>query len=156
MTGSKIFVPLPIDQVGLRTACCSIKWVPTTKWVWTPQLVVSTKWLHAPSDVLMLNVLLEWVATHFVENGSIVMHVARDGLYKIGAGNFHNQLIPNQPQKKCSIKWHPVWRGKSIYKMGWPTPPTLKTRWININLILQKDPTHFVEETGGGTNMCII
>ena len=38
------------------------------------------------------------------ENGSIVMYVARDGFYKMGAGNFHDQLIPNQPQEKSSIK----------------------------------------------------
>ena len=60
-----IFIPLPIEQVGLCTPFCSIKWVPTTKWVCTPQLLVSTKWLHTPSDVLMLNVLLEWVCNPF-------------------------------------------------------------------------------------------
>ena len=59
------FIPLPIEQVGLCTPFCSIKWVPTTKWVCTPQLLVSTKWLHTPSDVLMLNVLLEWVCNPF-------------------------------------------------------------------------------------------
>ena len=55
------WIPLPIDQVGLCTPFCTIKSVPTTKWVCTPQLLVSTKWLHTPSDVLILNVLLEWV-----------------------------------------------------------------------------------------------
>ena len=54
-----IYIPLPIDRVGLCTPFCSIKWVPTTKWVRTPQLLVSTKWVHTPSGVLMLNVLLE-------------------------------------------------------------------------------------------------
>ena len=65
--------PLPIDQVGLCTPFCSIKWVPTvptTKWACTPQLLVSTKWLHTPSDVLMLNEcsMCYWkgLATHFV------------------------------------------------------------------------------------------
>ena len=62
-------------------------------------------------DMLKLNVLLEWVWNPFcrnisLQNGSIVMYVARDGLYKMGAGNFHDQLNPNQPQKKSSIKWH--------------------------------------------------
>ena len=68
--------------------------------------VGSTKWLHTPSNVLMLNVLLEWVCNPFCKNGSIgiVMYVARDGFYKMGAGNFHDQLIPTQPQKKTSIK----------------------------------------------------
>ena len=28
------------------------------------------------------------------------MYVARDGFYKMGAGNFHDQLILDQPQKK--------------------------------------------------------
>ena len=84
-------------------------------------------------------------ATHFVENGSIVMYVAWDGFYKIGDGNFHDQLIPNQPQKKSSIKWHWVLRGGSIYKMGstkWcgPTPATLKTRWISILFCARPHP----------------
>ena len=84
-------------------------------------------------------------ATHFVENGSIVMYVARDGFYKMGAGNFHDQLIPNQPQKKSSMKWHWVLRG-SIYKMGstnWggPTPPTLKTKWISILFCARPRPS---------------
>ena len=84
-------------------------------------------------------------ATHFVENGSIVMYVARDGLYKIGDGNIHDQLIPNQPQKKGSIKWHCVSRGGSIYKMwstkwGGPTPPTLETRWISILFCARPHP----------------
>ena len=84
-------------------------------------------------------------ATHFVENGSIVMYVARDGFYKMGAGNFHDQLILDQPQKKSSIKWHWVLRGGSIYKMGstkWggPTPPTLKTRWIAILFCARPHP----------------
>jgi len=125
--------------MGLCTPFCSIKWVPTTKWVCTPQLLVSTKWLHTPSDVLMLNVLLEWVCNPFCKNGSIgiVMYVARDGFYKMGGGNFYDQLIPNQPQKKSSIKWQRLLSGGSIYKMestkwGGPTPPTLKTRWISI------------------------
>ena len=73
------------------------------------------------------------------------MYVARDGFYKIGDGNFHDQLIPNQPQKKSSIKWHWVLRGGSIYKMGstkWcgPTPPTLKTRWIPILFCARPHP----------------
>ena len=73
--------PFQSDQMGLCTPFCSIKWVPTTKWVCTPQLLVSTKWLHTPPDVLMLNVLLEWVCNPFCKNGSIgiVMYVARDG-----------------------------------------------------------------------------
>ena len=58
-------IPLPIDQVGLRAPLCSIKWVPTTKWACAPQLLISTKWLHAPSDVLMLSVLLQWVCNPF-------------------------------------------------------------------------------------------
>ena len=79
------------------------------------------------------------------ENGSIVMYVARDGFYKMGAGNLHDQLIPNQPQEKSSIKWHWVLRGGSIYKMGstnWggPTPPTLKTRWIAILFCARPHP----------------
>ena len=79
------------------------------------------------------------------ESGSIVMYVARDGFYKMGAGNFHDQLIPNQPQEKSSIKWHWVLRGGSIYKMGstkWggPTPPTLKTRWISILFCARPHP----------------
>ena len=144
------YIPLPIDQVGLCTPFCSIKWVSTTKWVCTPQLLVSTKWLHTPSDVLMLNLLLEWVCNPFcrnisLQNGSIVMYVARDCLYKMGAGNFHDQLIPNQPQKESSIKWHWVLRGGWIYKMGstkWggPTPPTLKTRWISILFCARPHP----------------
>ena len=73
------------------------------------------------------------------------MYVARDGFYKIGDGNFHDQLIPNQPQKKSSIIWHWVLRGGSIYKMGstkWcgPTPPTLKTRWISILFCARPHP----------------
>ena len=63
--GITIWIPLPIDQVGLCTTFCSIKWAPTTKWACTPQLLVSTKWLHTPSNVLMLNVLLEWVCNPF-------------------------------------------------------------------------------------------
>ena len=39
-----------------------------------------------------------------LQNGSMVMYVARDGLYKMGAENFHDQLLPNQPQKKSSTK----------------------------------------------------
>ena len=79
------------------------------------------------------------------ENGSIVMYVARDGFYKMGAGNFHDQLIPNQPQEKSSIKWHWVLRGGSIYKMGskkWggQTPPTFKTRWIAILFCARPHP----------------
>ena len=65
MFWSSITIPLPIDQVGLCTRFCSIKWVPATEWVCTPQLLVSTKWLHAPSDVLMLNVLSEWAWNPF-------------------------------------------------------------------------------------------
>ena len=122
----------------------SIKWVPSTKWVCTPQLLVSTKWLHTPSDVLMLNLLLEWVCNPFCRKW-VVMDVARDGFYKMGAGNFDDQLIPNQPQKKSSMKWHWVLRG-SIYKMGstnWggPTPPTLKTKWISILFCARPRPS---------------
>ena len=144
---SAFCIPLPIDQMGLCTPFCSIKWVPTTKWVCAPHLLVSTKWLHTPSDVLMLNVLLEWVCNPFCKNWSIgiVMYVARDGFYKMGAGNFHDQLIPNQPQKKSSIKWQRLLRGGSIYKMestkwGGPTPPTLKTRWISILFCARPHP----------------
>ena len=100
-------------------------------------------------------------ATHFVENGSIVMYVARDGFYKIGDGNFHDQLIPNQPQKKSCIKWHWVLRGGSIYKIGstkWcgPTPPTLKTRWISILFCARPHPFCIGNWRGDSFSMTII
>ena len=38
------------------------------------QLLVSTKWLRTPSDVLMLNVLLEWACNPF----------CREGIFAIG------------------------------------------------------------------------
>ena len=67
------------------------------------------------------------------------MYVARDGLYKMGAGNFHDQLNPNQPQEKSSIKWHWVLRGGSIYKMGWPNP-TYPQNQVDIHFILRTTP----------------
>ena len=104
---------------------------------------------------LMLNVLLEWVCNPFCKNGSIgiVMYVARDGFYKMGAGNFHDQLIPDQPQKKSSIKWQRFLRGGSnlqngVYKMGWPNP-TYPQKPGGYPFYFAHDPTHFVEETGG-------
>ena len=39
-----------------------------------------------------------------LQNGSIPIYVAQDGLYKMGAGMFHDQPTPNQPQEKSSIK----------------------------------------------------
>ena len=66
---NNICVFIPIDQVGLGTPFSNIKWVPATKWVCTPQLLVSTKRLHAPSNALMLNVLLERACNPFCRKG---------------------------------------------------------------------------------------
>ena len=40
-----------------------------------------------------------------LQNGSMVMYVAPDGLYKMGAGNFHDQLLPNQPPLQNDIEF---------------------------------------------------
>ena len=82
--------------------------------------------------------------------------VARDGLYKMGAENFHDQLLPNQPQTKSSTKWHWVLRRVFVYKMGstkWglPTPPTPKRG--GYPFYFAHGPTHFVEEIERGMVM---
>ena len=140
----------PIGQVGLCTPFYSIKWAPTTNWVCTPQLLVSTKSLHTPSDVLMLNVLLEWVCNPFCRKW--VYHHVCSPRWSLQNGLYY-KTNSQSTSKSSIIKWHWVLRGGSIYKKGstkWggPTPPTLKTRWISF--FFAHDPTHFVEETGVG------
>ena len=76
------------------------------------------------------------------ENGSIVMHVARDSFYKMGAGNFHDQLIPNQPQEKSSMTLsfeRRVDLQNGVYKMGWPNP-TYPQNQVDIHFILRTTP----------------
>ena len=79
------------------------------------------------------------------------MYVARDGFYKIGDGNFHDQLIPNQPQKKSSIKWHWVWEEGRSTKWGLQNgvaQPHLPSKPGGYPFYFAHDPTHVVKETG--------
>ena len=70
------------------------------------------------------------------------MHVARDSFYKMGAGNFHDQLIPNQPQEKSSMTLsfeRRVDLQNGVYKMGWPNP-TYPQNQVDIHFILRTTP----------------
>ena len=147
-------IPLPIDQVGLCTPFCSIKWVPTTKWVCTPQLLVSTKWLHTPSDVLMFNVLLEWVCNPFCRKW-VYRHVCsprwflQNRWWKLSRST--NSLSTSK--EELYKIWHWVLRGGSIYKMGstlqngvaqphLPSKPS-GYHWIRYPFYFAHDPIHF-------------
>ena len=147
-------IPLPIDQVGLCTPFCSIKWVPTTKWVRTPQLLVSTKWLHTPSDVLMFNVLLEWVCNPFCRKW-VYRHVCsprwflQNRWWKLSRST--NSLSTSK--EELYKIWHWVLRGGSIYKMGstlqngvaqphLPSKPS-GYHWIRYPFYFAHDPIHF-------------
>ena len=90
-------------------------------------------------------------ATHFVENGSIVMYVARDGFYKMGAGNFHDQLIPNQPQRRALWNDIEFWEGRST-KWGLQTgvaQPHLPSKPSGYPFYFAHDPAHLVDQIGG-------
>ena len=56
-------------------------------------------------------------------------------------------------QSTSSTKWHWVLRRGSIYKMGstkWVAQPHLPSKRGGNPVYFAHDPTHFVEETGGG------
>ena len=105
----------------------SIKWVPSTKWVCTPQLLVSTKWLHTPSDVLMLNVLLEWVCNPFCRKW-VYRHVCsprwslQNGCWKLWRST-NSQSTSKEELYKMTLSFKGrVDLQNGVYKLGWPNP----------------------------------
>ena len=79
------------------------------------------------------------------------MYVARDGFYKMGAGNFHDQLIPNQPQRRALWNDIEFWEGRST-KWGLQTgvaQPHLPSKPSGYPFYFAHDPAHLVDQIGG-------
>ena len=127
-----------------RWGCAPHFVVPITKWVCTPQLLVSTKWLHTPSDVLMLNVLLEWVCNPFCRKW-VYRHVCsprwflQNGCWKLSRPTNSYSTSTEELYKMTLSFERRVDLQNGVYKMGWPNP-TYPQNQADIHSILRTDP----------------
>ena len=65
--------------------------------------VISTKW--GLQNGVSFNLVTTTNTNISLQIVSMVMYVAPHGLYKMGAGNFHDQLLPSQPPLQNDIEF---------------------------------------------------